>query len=50
MSLLKEMIKKTCYGFSFGIGVGSSIHILPNNKPSIWPDSAIAKYFNKESK
>jgi|APSaa5957512535_1039671.scaffolds.fasta_scaffold702576_2 hypothetical protein len=45
MCLIKEMGKKVCYGFSFGIGVGLSINFLPKNErnASILPGSSIMK-------
>tara|TARA_Y100000389_G_C17210334_1_gene388179 strand:+ start:74 stop:238 length:165 start_codon:yes stop_codon:yes gene_type:complete len=50
MILIKEMLKRTCYGFSFGTGVGLSINISPKHFTDIWPDQAISTYYiNKES-
>ena len=51
MILIKEMLKRTCYGFAFGTGVGVSMHISPKYVTEIWPEQAIASIFtNKETK
>jgi len=50
MCLIKEMGKKVCYGFSFGIGIGLSINFLPKNErnATILPGNSITKNYNKE--
>jgi hypothetical protein len=48
MTLIKEMLKKTCYGFAFGSGIGLSISITPKNYNEMWPEQAFAKFYQNK--